>query len=158
MGLCVFAMSCLILRCCLVWCALRCLVCLFTFVLCQVNKVGYGQCGACSEPPLGAGDDDMSSEERGREGKEMLFAEPKSEDKAYYELLKSVLIVGSTAFCSSMGGPVLQQEQFSVQAEVLFCLLFFFVVVFFHGLDVFVEAEHLESLRLLAVVHLFGLL
>lgn len=89
-----------------------------------MNKGAYELCAACSEPPLGAGGDDASTEEGGK-AKE-LFAAPKHEDRAYYELLKSVLIVGSTAFCSSMGGLVLQQQQFSVEAEVSFFAFFSF--------------------------------
>jgi hypothetical protein len=92
-----------------------------------VNKGAYELCAACSEPPLGAGGADDASTEEGGKAKE-LFAAPKHEDRAYYELLKSVLIVGSTAFCSSMGGLVLQQQQFSVEAEVFlsFSFLSFF--------------------------------
>ena len=80
----------------------------------EVNKVGYGQCADCSEPPLGAhaDDDPSTTEDRG------LLSQPKGEEKAYFEILKSVLIVGTSAFCSSMDGLVLQQQQFSVQAEV----------------------------------------
>jgi hypothetical protein len=86
----------------------------------EVNRANYAQCAACSEPPLGAGmadGDDLSSltEDRHKGQPCTWMHEPKGEEKAYFDVMKRVVSIGSALCSSSSEGFALQQ--FSVEKE-----------------------------------------
>ena len=86
----------------------------------EVNRANYAQCVTCAELPLGSGltdGDDLSSltEDRSKGLSCAWMHEPKGEEKAYFDLMKRVISVGSALCSSSSEGYALQH--FSVEKE-----------------------------------------
>ena len=84
----------------------------------EMNRADYLACKSCAETPLGVGrktSDQQKQKQQQPVQVSPLLYQPKGEEKAYFDILKSVVVVAGAIYHSSSEGYALQQ--FSVEKE-----------------------------------------